>query len=299
MQNFINLATLEFQTNVQMLLQQKDSRFEGAVMTGTNEGEGASPVSQVGLIEAEDIEDRYAPLNGGDAPLDRRWVYPGSSYFDRKFDKFDKLKVAMAGGIQSAVIQAGAAGMKRKRDRVILAGMFADAKTGKQGGTTTTFLAGNQVPVTTGGGGSDVGLNMAKIKAGLEILRGHDVDPEEQVYMATDSNQNAKLLNEIEAINSDYNKLGVVIVNGIVKRALGIEIIYSNLCSAKVDANLDVRCPMWVKSGVYLGTWDDLSVDISRRVDLTGQPWQVYSDQTIGATRLEEKKVVELILDPS
>jgi hypothetical protein len=40
--------------------------------------------------------------------------------------------------------------------------------------------------------------------------------------------------------------------------------------------------------------WQDITTHISERNDKAGIPWQVYVYGTFGATRLEEKKVVEI-----
>jgi hypothetical protein len=45
---------------------------------------------------------------------------------------------------------------------------------------------------------------------------------------------------------------------------------------------------------MHLGMWNDISADISQRKDLGGLPYQVYLYGTFGATRLEEKRVVQV-----
>ena len=59
-------------------------------------------------------------------------------------------------------------------------------------------------------------------------------------------------------------------------------------------AGTSTQVPMWLKSGMGLGVWGDIMTDVSQRKDLTSLPWQVYVKLTIGATRLEEKKVVKI-----
>ena len=66
----------EYNTNLQMLVQQKVSRFRGAVTTGTHVGASASPVDQVGIVEMNDVLTRGAPMPNSDPPTDRRWVAP-------------------------------------------------------------------------------------------------------------------------------------------------------------------------------------------------------------------------------
>ena len=40
--------------------------------------------------------------------------------------------------------------------------------------------------------------------------------------------------------------------------------------------------------------WGDTSNTIDRRTDLSSHPWQIYSKFTLGATRVEESKIVEI-----
>jgi hypothetical protein len=52
--------------------------------------------------------------------------------------------------------------------------------------------------------------------------------------------------------------------------------------------------PIWAKSGMYLGKWEDIMTRISIRSDLQGEPYQAYAKETIGATRLDEPRVVKV-----
>ena len=54
----INIPTWyvqQYSTNIQLLLQQKGSKLAGAVMRGTHVGKQASPVDQVGAINAQKV----------------------------------------------------------------------------------------------------------------------------------------------------------------------------------------------------------------------------------------------------
>jgi len=53
--------------------------------------------------------------------------------------------------------------------------------------------------------------------------------------------------------------------------------------------------PVWAKSGMHLGVWGDIQTSISQRHDLQGEPWQAYVKMTMGATRLEEDKIVKIL----
>jgi hypothetical protein len=204
-------------------------------------------------------------------------------------DSFDKLKLLT--DPSSHYVKNAVAAAKRKQDRQIIAAFFADAKTGKTGTETTSFLAANIVAVNHGAS-ANVGLSVPKLIEAKKILMAAEVDIEsDPIYCALTAEQHANLLYEIQIISSDYNS-SPVLVNGMLKSWHGINFVHTELLG--VDGSSYRRVPMWAKSGMYLGTWADMSPDISQRKDLTGHPWQAYIKQTVGATRLDEQKVIEI-----
>ena len=52
----------EYSTNINLLLQQNGSKLSGTVMTGSHTGKQASPVDQVGAVEANRVTTRFAPM---------------------------------------------------------------------------------------------------------------------------------------------------------------------------------------------------------------------------------------------
>jgi hypothetical protein len=106
--------------------------------------------------------------------------------------------------------------------------------------------------------------------------------------------QHDSLLAEAQIISTDYNDKPVL-VDGKINRFLGIDFIHCERLG--VDGNSYRRVPVFAKSGMYLGLWNDISTDVSQRKDLQGLPWQVYVYMTAGATRLEEEKIVEIKCD--
>ena len=50
-----------------------------------------------------------------------------------------------------------------------------------------------------------------------------------------------------------------------------------------VSSNTVRNCIMFVKSGLYLGLWKDMEINVTQRMDLTGLPWQLYSMLSAGA----------------
>jgi hypothetical protein len=146
------------------------------------------------------------------------------------------------------------------------------------------------VSVDTGGTGS--GLNVDKLLRGKRILAANQVDPSEEIYCAVSAVQTEDLLKQAQVVSSDFNTVKPL-ADGKVVRFLGINFFPSE--RLLLNASSQRRVPLWVKSGMHMGVWGDTMSDITQRKDLSGFPWQIHSNFTKGATRVEEGRVVELI----
>jgi hypothetical protein len=287
-QNVVNQYVKQYTANVVLLSQQNGSRLRMAVKEATNIGDGAVAVDQIGATDDSEATARYAPIQPRDLVQNRRWVYPQPRDWSTMLDSFDKVK--LLADLTGPYTMTGAQAMKRRIDKIIIPAFFATAVTGVAGASTVAFPAGNQVSVDKGGTGS--GLNVQKLIEGLRLLAAGNVDIDaEPVYCGITSFQHANLLNEIQVVSKDFN-LAPVIESGRVRSILGVNFIQSELFAT--DASGYRRCPMWVPSGMHLGVWKDIGSKVSQRDDLTSQPWQVYMDLMMGATRVEEARVMEL-----
>lgn len=294
----VNIPTFyveQFSTNINLLTQQMDSRFAGAVMVGSHQGKQASVVDQIGAVAAQKVTSRFEDMPRVDAPTDRRWVFPVDYDLPQLVDTLDKLRLVT--DPTSALVTNAVAAMQRAMDDQIISAFFADAKTGETGSTTTSFPTStttNVVSVDTGGSAS--GLNVAKLRAARKMLRKAEVNIDaEQPYIAITADQEDDLLNEIQVINRDYNST-LVLQNGKIDRYLGFEFIHSERLTTGTDdqSGTSTEVPVWVRSGMHLGVWDGISTTISQRNDLRSLPFQAYVAGTFGATRVEEKKVLKI-----
>lgn len=287
----------QYNQNIQMLVQQKVSRLRSAVRTGTHQGQSASPVDQIGVIEMQDVTSRFEPMPRVDAPTDRRWVAPYDADLPQLIDTFDKLKLIT--DPQSAYVQNAVAAANRKFDDRIGAAFFAAASTGVTGGTSTSFDTTNQV-VGVSTGGTTSNLNVAKLEAGRKILLQNEVNLEDEaIYVAVTAVEDGSLRNEIQVISMDFNEKPVFNERGLITSWRGFNFVHSERSWLTTTATDDVagsskQIPMWVPSGMYLGVWNEIETDISQRKDVRSLPYQVYTKMSANATRLEEKKVVKI-----
>lgn len=301
----VNLPThyvSQFSNNIQLLLQQKESKLRGRVTVGNYTGKAASPVDQFGSIAMQPVTSRFAPMGRVDAATDRRWVYPSDFDLPQLIDHFDKLR--MLTDPESSYVQNAVAAANRQFDDLVIDAFFGTAKTGETGATSTTF--GTDVTTTAGGRNVAVafgaaaacGLTVAKLREGKRELMSNHVDVEsDPLTCVITSTQHDNLLGEIQVISSDFNGGDrPVLKDGVVNRFLGIDFVVCERLDEGTDnaSGTSRQVPLFAKSGMHLGIWDDISSSISQRDDLQGLPWQAYVAMTAGATRLEENKTVRI-----
>jgi hypothetical protein len=297
----IDLAVQDYTANVQLLLQQRGSMLRQFMTEGRYVGKAAQVVDQLGAVAATKVTGKFTPIGRTDVANDQRWVFPSDyEVKPQMIDSFDKLKIKIA--LEGPFTQNAANALGRGEDDEIIAAFFADAKTGVDGGTTTSFgttvttSGGRNVAVATGAA-SATGMNVAKLRAARKKLRASLNDESDPMRSVLTAAQEDNLLADVQVTSSDFGwKDAPVLKEGKLERFLGIDFTHSErLQNGTDDASSTSRMiPVWAHSGMHFGVWGDINHDISKRNDITGIPWQVYSTMTVGATRVEENKVVRV-----
>ena len=280
----------QYKANVELLLQQTDSRLAGAVTTGSHVGKAASIVEQFGSATAALKTGRHADTPLMDLSQDKRWVFPLDYEWASLIDNEDQLRAIVE--LSSPYAMAGSAAMSRAKDDVILTAIFGTNYKGENGTTSETFNTTDyQVAAAVGGTASS--LNVAKLQSGIQKLmlanKGELMEP---VYAAISSYEHDALLKEMQVVSKDYSN-SAVLEDGRVKRFMGTNFIVTERLNITSGNRL---VPMWLKSGMYLGVWKDMVVDIGPRRDKS-MANQVYLCMTIGATRTQAGKQIQLLCD--
>lgn len=292
----------QYSTNIALLLQTKGSKLRRAVNEAHHFGSAAVPVDQYGAVNANLVTTRFADMPRTDVTTDRRWVYPTDYDVNQLIDSFDRLRLITQP--DSLYVLNAVYALGRAIDDAIITAFFGNANTGVAGATSTSFLSTQVVGVNTGGTAS--GFNVAKLRAGRKILMTNEVDLDnDPIFCAITAIQHDDLLNQIQIISSDFNGgEKPVLRDGKIMQFLGINFIHCERLTPQAIGTDDqsnatsIQIPMWAKSGMHLGMWNDINTDVSERKDLQSIPWQAYAKETIGATRLEEKKVVKIWCQP-
>lgn len=281
-----------FKDNQRHRLQQGASKFRAAVDEAPYKGEGAMAVDLLGATNARTETDRY-----DDTPLmipdhHARWVYPSGKEWGTLITKFDKVREIT--DPTSNISKSAEMAFGREIDDEIIGAFFGTAKTGKNGADNTIFPDGQKLNVQTGSGDTpaDTGLNYEKLVEAAERLSAAEFDwDNDPVFIGVSAKQNTNLLNQVELISSQYN-LRPTFKNGGVQidTFMGIRFIHSERLPKSGNNRL---CPFWVKSGMHLGVWDDIDVKGGEHPGKKFN-YQLYGKVVVGATRTEEKKVLQI-----
>ena len=281
----------QYSANLQHLSQQKGSRLRGAVRVEAVRGKQAF-FDQIGSQRASVRTTRAADTLLNDTPHARRMVTLADYEVADLIDDQDKLRMIV--DPTSSYAQAQAFAIGRSMDDVVISAATGDSKTGETGGTTTALPSGQKVAVNLSG--SNEGLTIGKLREAKFILDNNSVDPSIPRVMVVGPKQIQDLLATTQITSSDFNTVKAL-VQGDVDTFMGFQFITSTRLAH--NSGTDVRtCFAYAVDGITLAVAKDLTVRIDERPD-KGYATQVYACMSIGSTRMEEEKVVEISCDES
>ena len=166
--------------------------------------------------------------------------------------------------------------------------MNASASTGVAGGSSTA-LPSTQKTATTD---QSDGLTIAKLLAAKKILDDNDVDPSLKRFIVCGPQQVSDLLGTTQVTSSDFNTVKAL-AQGDISSYLGFEFIMSTRLNKDATHTSDRLVFGYTEDAVKLGIGKDISAKISERADKSYST-QVYYCMSLGAVRMEEKKIVQI-----
>lgn len=291
--NITVASVQEYRSNVELLLQQEGSRLADKVTVGSHVGKAASVIEQFGFATAQLKTGRHADTPLLDLSQDKRWVFPLDYEWASLIDNEDQLRALI--NLTSPYARAGAAAMNRAKDDVILAAIFGTNYTGENGTTSESFgtVGSGAYDVGVNVGGTASGLNVPKLQNAIRLLMtANKGELTESVFGAISSYEHDLLLKEMQIANRDYGA-SAVLVDGKVSRFMGVDFTITERLTITSGNRL---IPIWVKSGMYLGMWNDLKAEITKRADKS-YATQVYLAMTLGATRTQLGKQIRVNCD--
>lgn len=296
----IDLFQVQFSTLLKMNLQQEQSKLRGRVIEQAHTGaKMASPIQFVGPTSMVTPTGRFAAKSNNPAVYTRRWILPIDKENDQLIDNFDQLKTPI--DPKSQLVARVKAACNRAYDDEIIRAATATSTIGSDSGSLTTEAFNTtlyQVPANFGSGATSTGLSVAKLSEAYRILEhAHALEEDKQITLVIGSKQHDDLRKQAQVVSSDFNRNGGVLENGTVSRFMGMDVVVSERLPIITDINSNANCRgclAFVKSGIYLGVWQDVKVEVLRRPELSSNPWDVNTMLSIGGTRTELGRVIQI-----
>lgn len=296
----IDLFQVQFSTLLKMNLQQETSKLRGRVMEGAHTGaKMASPLQFVGPTSMVSPAGRFAQKSNSAALYTRRWIVPFDKENDQLIDNFDQLKTPI--DPKSQLVSRVKAACARAFDDEIIRAATGTATIGADSGSLTTEAFNTtlyQVPSNFGSGSTSTGMSVAKLSEAYRILEhAHALEEDKQITLVIGSKQNDDFRKQAQIVSSDFNRNGGVLTDGTVSRFMGMDVIVSERLPTITDINSNANCRgclAFVKTGIYLGIWQDVKVEVLRRPELSSNPWDINTMLSLGGTRTELGRVVQI-----
>ena len=271
----------QYKSNVFHLAQQKGSKLRDAVRTESIVGKSHF-FERIGSTAAVKRTSRHADTPRVDTPHSRRKVTMDDYDWADLIDDSDKVRLLISP--QSEYAKAGAYAMGRTMDDVIIAAATGNAFGGVSGGSTIALPAGQKIAH------GSTGLTIAKLITAKEKLDAANVDPDEARVLVCSAKQISDLLGTTQITSADFNSVKAL-VQGDIDTFMGFKFIRSERLG--LDGNSNRQVLAFTNTSIGLALGKDIQTKISERAD-KNYSTQVYLCMTIGATRVEDEKVIEI-----
>jgi len=302
--NFVNA----YSSNVFHLSQQKGSRFAMHCRNEMQKGE-KDFYDFIGTVSARRRTGRHSDTVYSDTPHGRRACFIDDFDHADLVDKVDKLRMIYDPENEYSIAARNAMG--RSMDDVIIEAALGTAYTGKDGTIPVVLPNTQKVVAFDGATTTGVGLNVKTLRAVKKKFNQNEVDTTE-LFFAYSAEEQDSLLGQTEVTSADYANVKAL-VQGAVDSFMGFRFIHSERLprpasnvtytvtngvygagTGTVTASKGRRCIAWEKTGILFAKAQDI---VARIDELPGKNYsvQIFTSMTIGATRMEEVKVVEVV----
>lgn len=278
----------QFTDGITILQQQMDSRLRMAVSMESGIVGDRAFFDQVDATTMNQIADRHGDTTYTDTPHRRRMVTMTPFDVADLIDTPDSRRVL--NDPTNAYSRSFAMAANRQIDDSIIGAFTAVAATGVDGSGSDAFDTANfQVAVNTSNLTTDK-LRQAREK--LEAAENPEDDGDNRWYVICSANQRESLLADTEFIDADHNNVKAL-VDGSVNTWLGFTFLKSERLPLSGN-NRSVYA--WRKQSmkVAMGLEPRGFIDV---VPLKRHSTQIRYELDVGAVRMDQKGVVEILCD--
>lgn len=297
----------QFKSNVWHLAQQKGSKLRSLVRNESQKSEKAY-YDYLGAVSAQQKVGRHVKVTYTDTPHSRRMVSLNDYFHADMVDKEDKIKVIQ--NPESEYSKAFYMAMGRQIDDIIIDQLIGTAYTGKAGATSTAMTSTQRYACTNGSAFGN--LKVADLRVIRKLFKENECS-EEPICMLISADQEDSLLQETEVTSSDYAAIKALVA-GEINTFMGIKFVQIERLdqlaaditvgvittgaisggSDTITASTSRRCIAFQKSGFVLAIGADITAKVTELPEYHYAN-QVYFSMTMGGSRMEEVRVMEVI----
>jgi hypothetical protein len=278
----------QYKDNVILLSQQKGSLLRGTVREDYTKGK-AFYFERVGATTAVRRVTRHGDTPLVDTPHSRRRVSPFSYEWADLVDDPDKVRMLIRPESTYAINAAYAMG--RAIDDAITDAAHGNSYEGEDGATVTALPGAQMIAVGA------TGLTVAKLLAARTILGNANVDKDDPRTLVHSPAMLQYLLANTAAeatpvASTDYNTIHAL-AKGEIDTFMGYKFIEMTRLPMDITHTTNRVALLYTRNGMGLMVGEDVKTKISERADKSYSV-QVFVSMDIGATRIEDAKVVEI-----
>lgn len=308
----IDVAFVEgFKDNIHMLSQQKAPRIWGMSRKETQKSKTDS-YERIGDTEANDIVDRHGDTPLNNTPHSRRQVTLQDADWGDLIDSLDRVRLLIRP--DDAYVKAAVYALNRKKDDVFIAAALGIARAGEAGAISVSLPEDRKIVAVDSAGGGSSRLNVFTLTLMQNKFDEADVDEDVERHFAWSGKARQQLLNDTQATSSDYASVKAL-TTGKINSFMGFTFHRTQRLPVTAAAtNYTVatgqvltgapgvlaagarRCFAWIEEGMVSSFGEELFVDIGPRRDKR-MSTQIYARHSVGAVRLEEDLVLEVLID--
>lgn len=299
----------QYNSTIMHLSQQKGSKLQDKVRREMQKGK-EQYYDRLGAVVAQKKVSRHSDTPLINTPHSRRRVSLVDYEHADLVDNADKIKMLIDPASDYAMAFVWAFG--RAKDDEIIAAADGSAYGGEEGATTVAHPNSQKLGCVNAAGTGGAGLNVEALRRCKKIFDENDVDESIPRHFAHTAEGLEDLLAETEVTSADYNTVRAL-VKGEVDTFMGFNMVRTQRLGAQSgtlnfsytdgsvgagsgDADTYTKNIAWAEDGLLLATGMDMVSKIDERADKSYST-QVFAAMGIGATRLEEEKVVIVFSD--
>ena len=278
----------------QVMAQQTDHRFMGTYDIKTVRGKDFRFDLYGSTTDVmREKTERAGPSRPSDIPTQQRWVRPRPYEKVTIYDEYDPIALGELPDPEGPAITTHATVANRNKDIVLINGLIGTNFTGATGTGTAALLAANQISVSFGNGGVNIGLTLRKMTQARYVLDVNEV-PQDMRFFGYSAKQLNNLLTNVDQVaNYLYNEVKAL-VDGKIQRFLGFDFRLTQLLpvtTAGVRTNI-----FWQKRFAKMGIGSDMRTHVDI-LPTQQHALQIRTVMLLDATRIEDAGVGTVACD--